>query len=226
MLRTLQPRARGTHGRPVRIAGLAAPAIAILLLGGCTLTEPDTTVTQAPPATSQSTAASATGKDGAGQPSSNKTDETTDQNSGQEDTISPLEAAELALDAHPGTQVFSIELERVRGVTAWEVEVGSDAGKWEVSVDVVNGQIVEDKVEHSRHLAEDLALLRQAKVGYEDALNTMMGAVPGGKLLELEIDDHRGGAVWEGEIMAPNHQQHELVVDAVTGKIIEHEIDD
>lgn len=50
--------------------------------------------------------------------------------------------------------------------------------------------------------------------------------VPGGTIEEIERDRERGVIVYEVEVRAPNGVEHELVIDARTGRILRAEIDD
>ena len=111
---------------------------------------------------------------------------TKEASDGQSATVGPVDASRTALGAHPGTQVVSVSLERVRGVSAWEVEVVSEEGQWEVSVDAVTGEIILEEVEHSDDLAEDLSLLAAASLDFEEAITAVLDAVPGGSLVELD----------------------------------------
>lgn len=205
------------------IGPLAAIALA---LTGCTLTEPDTTVSQGAPTTTQSGTNNAGNNEGSTGENQGSTSTRSGNNTAEDQIVSPAEAAQKALTIHTGAKLTEIELEREHGVSVWEIKMVSNEGKWEVSVDVLTGEIVKDETKHADHLEETLGLLAQVKVPYEQALDTMFKEVPEGSLVELEFEHHHGTPAWEGQIMAPNHQKHEILIDAVTGAILEHEIDD
>ena len=209
-------------------AAIVSAGAAALLLVGCASGQPDLTVRQTAP--ERSSEQSTTQLEGSGD------EGTTDTKTGAADTagevaagetsldqmISPEQAAEVALKAHPNTQVAGIDLERTRGTTAWEVKLLSDQGEWEVSVDVITGQIVKDEQEETHCSDEDCRWVTLAKLNYKQALTRMLEAVPGGQVVELEIDDEDGRPVWEADIMTDHHEKHEVKIDAETGEVLKH----
>ncbi len=221
--------------RTIHKAAFLAPAAAMaLILAGCGMGKPDSTVSQVEPTQTQSQSAEDT--DSAEdvevvevQEDPVEADEETatkEAIGGQSATVGPVDASRTALGAHPGTQVVSVSLERVRGVSAWEVEVVSEEGQWEVSVDAVTGEIILDEVEHSDDLAEDLSLLAAASLDFEEAITAVLDAVPGGSLVELDLDEELGRPTWEGEVLSKEHLSHEVTIDAATGEVLQNEVDD
>ncbi|GAA4238011.1 hypothetical protein GCM10022254_52190 [Actinomadura meridiana] len=55
-----------------------------------------------------------------------------------------------------------------------------------------------------------------------EAAAAALKAVPGGTVEEVELDD---GAVWEVDVIAKNGVEHEVTLDAKTGKILASTID-
>ena len=45
-----------------------------------------------------------------------------------------------------------------------------------------------------------------------------------GKIVELELDEHRGKVVWEADVMKGG-TEYEVTVDARNGKVLENEAD-
>lgn len=208
---------------------IASVGAAALLLAGCTSGEPDVIVYQEPLHQNAEQSVSQTDPSETGSSEKDATAETDSMNSATGDAgtalniaVSPEEAGEIALKAHPNTQVASIELERTRGTTAWEVQLLSDQGEWEVSVDVLTGQIVKDEQEKSHCSDDDCQWISQAKLNYKQAIQHMHEAVPGGQIVELGFDDEDGRAVWEADILTDHSQKHEVTIDAETGKVLEH----
>ncbi|MET9297473.1 PepSY domain-containing protein [Streptomyces sp. NPDC003077] len=75
----------------------------------------------------------------------------------------------------------------------------------------------------SERLTEDQAerkrLVPQAKVPYDKAIVTALGAVSGARLVHLELKQHSGATPqWETEVARDDGTASELSVDAVSGK--------
>ncbi len=201
---------------------LASAAATVALLAGCSMGQPDTVISRQETSPIQS-----------GQVSPEKTPESEEAEaasstgtSQESEKVTATSAAETALGTRPGSRVLEISLDRVRGVTAWEVELVTAEGRWEVSVDAVTGEIVLDESESTRDLTKYLDRLDRAKLDHTAAIEAALGAVPGGSLVEIELDDHHGNIVWEADVISGEHVKHEVVIDAVTGAVLENEVDD
>lgn len=78
--------------------------------------------------------------------------------------------------------------------------------------------------------AERRSLIPAAKVPYERAARSASGKVPGGRLVELELDRTAAGGqgrgpVWEGRVAASDGTEHEVDVDAVSGKVVRSRVE-
>jgi uncharacterized membrane protein YkoI len=74
--------------------------------------------------------------------------------------------------------------------------------------------------------AEQAASLRDgAAVGQEDAEATARAEAPG-TIHRTEIEDEDGRVVWDVEIDGDDGSRHDIQVDATSGEIVEHDIDD
>ncbi|MBW5424504.1 peptidase M4 [Streptomyces sp. BG9H] len=66
--------------------------------------------------------------------------------------------------------------------------------------------------------AERKALVPKAKIGYEEALRTAVGAVPESKPVSIELKGPADTPKWETEVATADGAKHTVDVDAVTGK--------
>ncbi|MFF2652977.1 PepSY domain-containing protein [Streptomyces sp. NPDC058045] len=73
--------------------------------------------------------------------------------------------------------------------------------------------------------AGDAALLKSAKVDIKQAVDTATKSVPG-TATSADLDDEHGKAVWEVEVTDTKGTEHEVTVDATTGKVTEAGPDD
>lgn len=133
--------------------------------------------------------------------------------------VTALEAGMVALDSVPAGKVVAVELEHRRGTALWEVELVVDGSKQEVYVDVNSGQVVGEKTGRSKVDSKVSARLADAKLDFKKAVAAVESAVPGGTIIELELESDSGSVVWEAEVIFPDYTKQEVVVDAVTGKV-------
>ncbi|MGK5543230.1 PepSY domain-containing protein [Streptomyces sp. URMC 127] len=67
---------------------------------------------------------------------------------------------------------------------------------------------------------ERQALVPSAKVGYDQAAGAATAAVPGSKLVAVELKRSAGGGPeWETEVATSDGTPHTVVVDGVSGKV-------
>lgn len=212
MKNTTTLRTGWSHG--LAITGLAAA----LTLAGCGVSAPDEVVTPVPPAATEE----------ADQPEDNAPDQDQQETENQsgELAITPAQAAETALEARPDSRVVSLDLERTRGITVWEVEVVTTDAKYEVEVDAATGAIVKDEQEHTSDLAKHNRRLDAATLTHTEAIDIALELHPGATLVELDLDDDNGGVVWEIDVVTPDRAKYELEIDATTGKVLKNEYDD
>jgi uncharacterized membrane protein YkoI len=114
----------------------------------------------------------------------------------------------------------SIELEN--GAASWEAQVvAPDGTEHEINVATSSGKVTSAHVkkESAADRAKHRTRVAAAKLDYAAAARKMRGAVPGGKITELNLDDHRGTTVWEGDVRAGN-VKHEVTLDAASGAVI------
>ncbi|MEV5829387.1 PepSY domain-containing protein [Spirillospora sp. NPDC052242] len=128
-------------------------------------------------------------------------------------------AAATALKAAPGTALTSVEREG----DGWEVRlVAADGAERELLVDGAGTEVVRDETEPEDRAdrEENLRRIRGAKLDYRDAADAMRATVAGARITELDLDDHRGTLVWEGDAVGPDGARHALVIDARSGRAL------
>lgn len=123
---------------------------------------------------------------------------------------------------HPG-DVISLEAEIEKGKPAYEFDIkGKDGKEWEVECDAKTGKLIEEEEEVD---AKDPRFTSKAKVSFEDAKKTALAAHPG-EVIESETSIESDGSVsYEFDIKGKDGKEWEVEVDAVTGKIIEEEVE-
>ncbi|MCX5109298.1 PepSY domain-containing protein [Streptomyces sp. NBC_00378] len=142
------------------------------------------------------------------------------------------EAVAAAVEAVPGT-VTEAELDDEDGGLVWELDVyGSDKVWHDVTVDAGNGKVL------AKHTSDDdddqgddrdLHAPRSAAVSLDSAVDAALKANPG-TVTSVDLDDHDGRSDqalhWEVDVQGKDGKQHELNVDANTGKVTSGHVDD
>ncbi|MFJ9620449.1 PepSY domain-containing protein [Streptomyces sp. NPDC101181] len=160
-------------------------------------------------------------------------DDRTDAPAAAKDTRITLDqAVAAALRSTPGT-VTEAGLDRDDddhgGRTVWELDVrGSDKKWYDVTVDAASGKVLtahEDRNDDRRDSGSFAVSLKQAA---EAALKTAPGSVTAIDLDTRGDDDdsRRGAPHWDVDIAGKDGKQHELHVDAKTGKVTADRDDD
>ncbi|WP_030408179.1 PepSY domain-containing protein [Streptomyces albus] len=156
-----------------------------------------------------------------------KDDDGKDDGDRAEDTgagaLSHDRAARAVLKAVPGT-VTELELDTERDRLVWEADVLGKDAKWhEVKIDAVKGGVVTNRVDG--HKDDDRATVRAARIDAAE-IGDKAAARTGGTVtsvsLEADRDDHDKGR-WEAETVDKKGQEHELVLDGTSGKVLHHE---
>ncbi|MFA1547813.1 PepSY domain-containing protein [Actinomadura chokoriensis] len=150
--------------------------------------------------------------------------------------VSIAQAVDAALKASPG-KIAEIELDDENGKTVWEADVVADNGdRREVTVDSGTGKVLTNRAddqtgkqtdEKADDRAEDdaeLAALREAKVSASAATDAALKAAPG-HATSAEFENEDGKAVWEVDVTGQDGAEHEITVDAATGKVLDNVTD-
>ncbi|MEU0301083.1 PepSY domain-containing protein [Streptomyces sp. NPDC006175] len=142
------------------------------------------------------------------------------------------EAAGAALKAVPGTVTEAgLDDDDDSDRTVWELDVyGSDKAWHDVTVDAGNGKVAsaredDDNDDRDRHAP------RSAAVSLDAAVKAALGAQPG-TVTSVDLDDDdddegkRGALRWDVDVTGKDGKQHELHVDAGSGKVTVDQDDD
>jgi len=125
---------------------------------------------------------------------------------------------QAALAKYPG-QVKSAELEVEAGVPHYEFKIKTlvDGKEWEVDCNANTGAIGEVERDVER---DDPAFKGVARIGVREALDAVAAQYPGMPMeVEFEVSPE-GGAWYEITILQKNHRSIEVMVDAVSGRIL------
>ncbi|MDX3683031.1 PepSY domain-containing protein [Streptomyces sp. AK04-4c] len=208
-----------------RNTAIAALTAAVLFGGGLATTaafaDSDSTRTD----DSTASAGTAAGRTGAEQAVTEKT--------GKAGRTTVDEAVGAALKAVPGT-VTEAELDDDDddgGRTVWEFDVyGADKVWHDVTVEAGSGKVLSDR-EDDDNGDRDRHAPRSAAVSLDAALKAALGAQPG-TVTSVDLDDdddddgRRGAPRWDIDITGKDGKQHELRVDAKSGKVTADHDDD
>ncbi|MFH9136279.1 PepSY domain-containing protein [Streptomyces sp. NPDC017524] len=142
------------------------------------------------------------------------------------------QAVAAALKSVPGT-VTEAELDDDdddNGRAVWELDVRGSDKKWhDVTVDAGNGKVLktrdDDNDDRDRHAPRSSAVTLEEAV--DAALKTAPGSVTSIDLDDDDDDGNRGDVLrWDIDITGKDGEQHELRVDAKTGKVtVDHDDD-
>ncbi|MFE7620081.1 PepSY domain-containing protein [Streptomyces sp. NPDC057496] len=143
--------------------------------------------------------------------------------------VSVQDAVAAALKAVPGT-VTGAELDDEDGGLVWEVDVyGSDKVWHDVTVDAGNGKVLDEHTDDDGDGDDrDRHAPRSAAVSLDSATGAALRTAPG-TVTSVDLDgdrDDRGATHWEVEVRGEDGKEHELDVDARTGKVTADRSDD
>lgn len=137
------------------------------------------------------------------------------------------QAIETALKATPGGKALGAELELKGETVKIDVDVLTDKGLTEVSVDAVTGRVLKsglEKVEgkEAEEFEQSKKALPQVKIALSDAIATAEKEVKGGKACEVGMEIEGEKAIVEVSLISGNDAV-DVDVDAATGKVLEVE---
>ncbi|WP_010096339.1 PepSY domain-containing protein [Ornithinibacillus scapharcae] len=140
----------------------------------------------------------------------------------KEDLLSVKEVQKIALSEQDG-YVESIDLEKEHGRLYYEVDIEQGNKDYEIDIDASTGEVLtvdfdDDSMEEekSEYNFADFITVEKAK---EIAVGEL-----GGKVIEIELDEDDGRYEYDLELRT-DVGEADITLDAVTGEILEVEID-
>lgn len=127
------------------------------------------------------------------------------------------EVKEIALTEQDG-HIDDIELETDDGYTYYEVEIENHDVEYDIYIEAYTGEVL--KVEIDDNDSKTLGNI----ISSEDAKRIAVETV-GGKVTELGLDEDDNRYEYEIELKT-NNGEVEMTIDAITGEILEQELDD
>ncbi|MDW6063032.1 PepSY domain-containing protein [Streptomyces sp. FXJ1.4098] len=135
------------------------------------------------------------------------------------------QAADAAVASVAG-KVTSVELEGHQGKAVWKVDVATAKGaEHEVTVNATSGKVTAHRTDHDDS-DDEAALARSAKTGLGQAVDAALKKIPG-TATSAELDDDNGrSAAWDIDVTDAKGAEHEVTVDARSGKVTAVRADD
>ena len=134
--------------------------------------------------------------------------------------VSKAQAEQAALAQVKGGKVLSGEYEQEAGKHIWSFDIRSGDQIKEVWVDPVSGMVIkvstETKSNEKKEKAEDM---KSAKVTKAEAEKIALEAVPGGKVMEAELEHESGRFIWSLDVKS-GKETKEVWIDPQSGKVL------
>lgn len=131
--------------------------------------------------------------------------------------ITAARAAAIVLKEVPGGTVVDIDPGIEGSQAVWEVLVRRpDNTGSEIYLDATTGVILRQE----RESLPPEALRPGPAVTVQQAITTATAAVPGGRVIAIDLDRENGRTVWDADVAGPGGRL-EITIDAVTGRILE-----
>ncbi|MCL4440523.1 PepSY domain-containing protein [Desulforamulus aeronauticus] len=153
--------------------------------------------------------------------------------------LSEQNAQAIAQKAHPGASILNVEQEKEAGKVIFSVDLADQTQKYEVTINSVDGKILQDKAEklayRSSVLVQEAAgqelndqeesklLLSLTKINLTDAINNALTAFPG-QVVKAELEEEDGQLIYSVDVLTSAGLQ-EVVVDPGNGKVLYNELE-
>jgi uncharacterized membrane protein YkoI len=140
------------------------------------------------------------------------------------DFISVDKAKEIALSEQDG-HIDNIDLEHDDGYSYYEIEIENGNAEYDIYIEAYTGEVLHvEKDDHNDDNDYENKKALENIISVEDAKNIAVEKV-GGKVIEMELDEDDNRYEYELELIT-NDGEVDMTIDAVTGKILEQELDD
>jgi len=140
-------------------------------------------------------------------------------------SVSWTDAVEAAQKNFTG-DLAEIELEWQRGAYMYEVELVSKTEEYKVRIDADTGEQRDERTKKpdADDIAENLAEVVDVDrvIEWQRALKVALDAQPG-TVNEWKLEGTERGPQYQFDIDSDSGQDYELTIDAVTGKLLEHD---
>lgn len=142
--------------------------------------------------------------------------------------ISVDDAIKLYQEAHPDTDITSLELENESRGFVYKVEGVDDQKEYEVRIDATTKEIIKDKNEN---LERDGVKRNEEKLDLTDVISideaTKIAEKEAGvgSSVQWDLDRELDVTYWEVEVK-DGHKSIQVKLDAKTGKVLQTELDD
>ncbi len=131
--------------------------------------------------------------------------------------ITAARAAAIALQRVPGGTVVDIDPGLEGGRAVWEVLVRRpDNTGSEIYLNATTGAVLRQE----RESIPREAMGPGPAVTVQQAIQTAAAAVPGGRVIAIDLDTENGRRVWDAEFAGPGGRI-EITIDAATGRVLE-----
>ncbi len=145
--------------------------------------------------------------------------------------VSKTEAEQTALAAVNGGKIISGEYEKENGKHIWSFDVSASGILKEVWVDPVSGMVIKITNESIANEKKESATETESGHGHQketpkkwkvtklQAENIAIKAVPGGKVMEAELEHESGMYIWSLDVKKGN-QTKEVWINPMDGRLI------
>ncbi len=134
--------------------------------------------------------------------------------------VTKAQAEQAALAAVKGGKVVSGEYEKENGKHIWSFDIRTDGAIKEVWVDPVSGMVTKISTEtKANEKKEKAADMKSAKITKAEAEAIALKAVPGGKVMESELEHESGKFIWSLDVKS-GKETKEVWIDPQSGKVV------
>lgn len=141
--------------------------------------------------------------------------------------ISAEEAIAIGLELADGQIIeFELELDKDNGRLIYEIEIEVGNKEHEIKIDAYTSNVLKHEIDKDGDMSKKHKLTKQEIISAEKAIAIGLKQA-NGKItkFELELDEDDGRLEYEIEIKL-NGVEYEIEIDAYSGKVLNHEIDD
>ena len=138
------------------------------------------------------------------------------------DILSVEKVKEIALAEQDG-HIDDIELDNEDGYSYYEVDVENGDAEYDIYIEAYTGEVLHVESDDHDDYDENNKTVENI-ISVEEAKKIAVERV-GGKVIELELDEDDNRYEYEMELKTDNGEV-EMTIDAVTGEILEQEMDD